>query len=301
MNHVCSEHSKGSIMLRIGLLLATNFAVLIVAGIIMSLLGLDNASTMGLLIFCALFGFGGAFVSLMISKWMAKKSTGTIIIENPASKTEKWLYNVTAELSEKAGIGMPEVGIFPSDQPNAFATGWNKNKSLVAVSTGLLNNFREDEVKAVIAHEIGHVANGDMVTLTLIQGITNTFVLFFSRIVAQVIASSARNQALGRLGYFAAVMILQIVFGILASMIVMWFSRRREYRADAMGAELTSTNAMAAALSRLKNPVPHAPQDELPKEMAAFGISAGLKDRLGGLLSSHPPLDSRIAALRANG
>lgn len=285
-------------MTRIGLLLATNFAVLIVAGIIMSLLGLDNASTMGLLGFCAIFGFGGAFVSLLMSKWMAKRSTKTQLIENPTNDTERWLYDTTAVLAEKAGIGMPEIGIFPSDQPNAFATGWNKNKSLVAVSTGLLNNFRKDEVEAVIAHEIGHAANGDMVTLTLIQGITNTFVLFFSRIIAQAIASSARNQALGRMGYFLTVMVLQVLFGILASMIVMWFSRRREYRADAMGAELTSVNAMAAALERLKNPVPARAGSQLPENMAAMGISSNLKSRMGLLMMSHPPLDDRIAALR---
>lgn len=288
-------------MLRIGLLLSTNFAVLIVAGIIMTLLGLDNSSTMGLLYFCAIFGFGGAFVSLILSKWMARRSTKTQVITDPTNETERWLIDTTAELAEKAGIGMPDVGVFPSDQPNAFATGWNKNKSLVAVSSGLLNNFRQDEVKAVIAHEIGHAANGDMVTLTLIQGITNTFVLFFSRIIAQVIASSMKNRALGRMGYMATVMILQILFGILATMIVMWFSRRREYRADAMGAALTSPNAMAAALERLKNPVPTRPGDELPENMAAMGISSGFKSRFGGLMLSHPPLDDRIAALRAAG
>ena len=192
-------------MMRIGLLLGTNFAVLIVAGIIMSLLGLDDMTQMnlwGMLLFCALFGFGGALISLFLSKMMAKKSSGTQLIETPANDTEKWLYDTVARLAEKAGIGMPEVGIFPSQQPNAFATGWNKNKSLVAVSAGLLNNFKRDEVEAVMAHEIGHVANGDMVTLTLIQGIMNTFVLFFARLVGMVVAGAARNKAMGRLGLF---------------------------------------------------------------------------------------------------
>ncbi|MBC6403508.1 MAG: protease HtpX, partial [Hyphomonadaceae bacterium] len=262
-------------MFRIGLFLATNLAVLAVVSVVMSLLGLDDSGMTALLFFCFILGFGGSFVSLMISKWMAKRSTGTVIIENPTTGTEKWLYDVTAELSKKAGIGMPEIGIFPSSQPNAFATGWNRNKSLVAVSSGLLDNFRRDEVKAVVAHEIGHVANGDMVTLALVQGITNTFVLFFSRIVARIITSSIHNQVMAMLGRFVIVMVLQMLFGILASIIVMWFSRRREFRADAMGARLTSTYAMIAALTRLKKPVPHSRQDRLPDEMAAFGISSG--------------------------
>lgn len=201
-------------------------------------------------------------------------------------------------LAEKSGIGMPEVGIFLSDQPNAFATGWNKDKSLVAVSSGMLNTFPRDEVDAVMAHEIGHVANGDMVTLTLIQGITNTFVLFFSRLVGMAIVAASRNRGLGRLGYWVGVMVAQIVLGILASMIVMWFSRRREFRADIAGANLTTPSAMANALERLKKPVETHPNDKLPETLAAFGISSNFKKKFGGLLSTHPDLDDRINALR---
>ena len=285
-------------MMRVGLLIGTNFAVLIVAGIIMSLLGLDQGSMMGMLFFCGVFGFGGSFVSLMISKWSAKRSSGVQLIETPSNDTEKWLYDATARLSEAAGIGMPELGIFPSNQPNAFATGWNKNKSLVAVSAGLLNNFSKDEVEAVIAHEIGHVANGDMITLTLVQGVMNTFVLFFSRIIAMAVSSAMRDRNMGRMGYMATSWIMQALFGILAAIIVKWFSRRREFRADAMGAKLTSTQAMASALERLKNPVQISARDELPETMSAFGISPGFRKKLGGLMATHPPLDDRIQALR---
>jgi len=285
-------------MMRVGLLVATNFAVLIVAGIIMSLLGLDRTSTMGLLLFCALFGFGGSFISLAMSKSIAKKSSGTHIIETPQNDGERWLYERVERLSEQAGIGMPEVGIFDSPQPNAFATGMNKNKSLVAVSTGLLTNFPKEEVDAVLAHEIGHVANGDMVTLSLIQGITNTFVLFFSFIAAQIVANASKNRALGSVGAIVTRIFFQIIFGFLASLIVMWFSRRREFRADQMGAQLTTPNAMANALERLKNPVPAGPEQQLPENMKAMGISPGFKAKLGGWLSTHPALDDRIAALR---
>ncbi|NNC38400.1 MAG: protease HtpX [Acidimicrobiales bacterium] len=284
-------------MMRIGLLLATNFAVLMVAGVIMSLLGLDQGSTMGMLFFCAVFGFGGSFVSLLMSKSMAKRGSGTQIIETPANETEQWLHDRIAAHAKASNIGMPEVGIFASPQPNAFATGWNKNKSLVAVSAGLLNNFPREEVDAVLAHEIGHVANGDMITLTLIQGITNTFVLFFARMAAMVIAGAARNRAMGTIGYHLTTWVFQAIFGILASMIVMWFSRRREFRADEAGARLTSPHAMASALERLKHPV--SPHPALPERMAAFGISSNFKSKLGGLLATHPSLDDRIAALRA--
>ncbi len=285
-------------MMRIGLLLATNFAVLMVAGVIMSLLGLDQGSTMSMLLFCALFGFGGSFVSLMMSKSMAKRGSGTQIIENPSNEIEQWLHDRIAVHAEASGIGMPEVGIFDSPQPNAFATGWNKNKSLVAVSTGLMNSMNRTEVDAVLAHEIGHVANGDMVTLTLIQGITNTFVLFFARIVAGAIAGASKNRAMQTMGYRMSSWALQALFGFLASIIVMWFSRRREFRADEAGARLTSPEAMASALERLKNPV--SDRDALPEGMAAMGISPNFKSRLGGMLATHPSLDDRIAALRAN-
>ncbi len=282
-------------MMRVGLMLATNFAVLMVAGVIMSLLGLDQGSTMGMLFFCAVFGFGGSLVSLFLSKTMAKRSSGTQLIETPSNDTERWLFESVQGFAEKSGIGMPEIGIFNSPQPNAFATGWNKNKSLVAVSTGLLNNFPRDEVDAVLAHEIGHVANGDMITLTMIQGITNTFVLFFSRIAASAIAGASRNRAMGMVGYRLTSWVFQALFGFLASMIVMWFSRRREFRADEAGANLTTTDAMARALERLKNPVPSGGDDALPESLSAFGISS---KKLSGLMATHPPLDDRIAALR---
>lgn len=285
-------------MMRIGLLLATNFAVLMVAGVIMSLLGLDEGSKISMLLFCALFGFGGSFVSLMMSKTMAKRGSKTQIIENPSNELEQWLHDRIAVHSEAMNIGMPEVGIFNSPQPNAFATGWNKNKSLVAVSTGLIQHMSRDEVDAVLAHEIGHVANGDMITLTLIQGITNTFVLFFARIAAGAVAGASKNRAMQMMGYRMTSWIFQAAFGFLASIIVMWFSRRREFRADEAGARLTSPEAMASALERLKNPVSQ--QDALPEGMAAMGISPNFKSRLGGMLATHPSLDDRIAALRAN-
>jgi len=252
-------------MMRIGLLLATNFAVLMVAGVIMSLLGLDQGSTMQ-------------------------------IIENPSNELEQWLFDRIARHAEASNIGMPEVGIFNAPQPNAFATGWNKNKSLVAVSTGLIESMSRDEVDAVLAHEIGHIANGDMVTLTLIQGITNTFVLFFARIAAGAVAGASKNRAMQMMGYRMTSWVFQALFGFLASIIVMWFSRRREFRADEAGAALTSPEAMASALERLKNPVSQ--QDALPEGMAAMGISPNFRHRLGGLLATHPSLDDRIAALR---
>jgi len=284
-------------MMRIGLLIATNFAVLMVAGVIMSMLGLDQGSVWSMLLFCALFGFGGSFVSLMMSKTMAKRGSGTQIIENPSNELEQWLHDRIAQHAENSNIGMPEVGIFNSPQPNAFATGWNKNSSLVAVSTGLIQHMSRDEVDAVLAHEIGHIANGDMVTLTLIQGVTNTFVLFFSRLAASVVAGASRNRALGMMGFRLTSWVFQAAFGFLASIIVMWFSRRREFRADEAGASLTSPEAMASALEKLKNPV--SDHDALPEGMAAMGISPNFKNKLGGLLSTHPSLDDRIAALRA--
>lgn len=285
-------------MMRIGLLVATNFAVLMVAGVIMSMLGLDQGSTLSMLFFCALFGFGGSFVSLMMSKSMAKRGSGTQIIETPQNELEQWMFDRIRQHAENSNIGMPEVGIFNSPQPNAFATGWNKNSSLVAVSTGLLNNFKREEVDAVLAHEIGHVANGDMVTMTLIQGVTNTFVLFFSRIVASAVAGTSRNRAMGMMGYRMTSWIFQALFGFLASIIVMWFSRRREFRADEAGASLTSPAAMAAALERLKQPISN--HEALPEGMAAMGISPNLKSKLGGMLATHPSLDDRIAALRGS-
>ncbi|WP_372742486.1 protease HtpX, partial [Neptunomonas sp.] len=239
--------------MRIILFLLTNLAVLLIASVTLNLLGVEHylsgtgLNLTSLLIFCAVFGFVGSFVSLFISKWMAKRSTGTQIIEQPRTREEKWLVDTVAELAEKAGIGMPEVGIFHSEQANAFATGWNKNNALVAVSTGLLQRFRPEEARAVMAHEIGHVANGDMVTLTLIQGVVNTFVMFFARIVGYFVDSLLRKNSESSgvgIGFYIATFVAEIVFGIAASMIVAWFSRRREFRADVAGAQFGSTAGM---------------------------------------------------------
>jgi len=291
--------------MRILLFLATNIAVLVLVSVIFSLLGLegilaDNGVDLNLgplLIFCALFGFGGSLISLFLSKWMAKRGTGTQIIENPRTRDEQWLVETVRELAKEAGIGMPEVGIFPSEAANAFATGWNRNSALVAVSSGLLQRFSREETRAVMAHEIGHVANGDMVTLTLIQGVVNTFVLFFARIIGhtvdRVIFKTQRGYGIG---YYVVTIFAQIVLSILASMIVFWFSRWREYRADAAGASLAGNAAMIGALQRLRAEQ-GLPQD-LPGELTAFGISEQLKEGLSGLFRSHPPLEDRIRALQ---
>lgn len=292
-------------MMRIGLFLLTNIAVLVVAGITLSLLGVPGYLQQGgtelnlqaLLIFCAVFGFAGSLVSLFLSKTMAKWSTRTQIIQQPRNQAEQWLLETVRDLSTKAGIGMPEVGIFPSHVSNAFATGWNKNNALVAVSEGLLHRFDREEVRAVLAHEIGHVANGDMVTLALIQGIVNTFVMFFARVAAFAVDSFLRRgdsgEGMGTLARIAVTFVFEMIFGILASMIVMWFSRRREYRADAAGADLAGRGAMIRALQRLKAET-ELPND-LPQTMTAFGIRSHVA---AALLSSHPPLDARIAALQ---
>ena len=290
--------------MRIPLFLATNIAVLVLASLVFNLLGLEgilsangvDLNLTGLLVFCALFGFFGSFVSLLLSKSMAKRGTGTYVIETPRNRDEQWLLDTVKSLSRDAGIGMPEVGIFPSDAANAFATGWNRNDALVAVSTGLMRRFDEHEVRAVLAHEIGHVANGDMITLTLIQGVVNTFVLFFARIIGHTVDRVVFKTERGYgLGYYAVTYIAQIVLGILASMIIMWFSRYREYRADAAGAQLAGSGNMIAALQRLK--VEQGLPDELPGELTAFGIRSGGRTNLAALFSSHPPLDDRILAL----
>ncbi|QJD57879.1 protease HtpX [Pseudomonas sp. gcc21] len=293
-------------MMRIVLFLATNLAIILVASVTLSLLGVGSVhdgqggmNLQSLLIFCAVFGFAGSFISLFMSKWMAKRGTGTRIIDTPQTRQEQWLVDIVAELAQKAGIGMPEVGIFPSRAPNAFATGWNKNNSLVAVSEGMLQRFSPNEIKAVMAHEIGHVANGDMVTLTLIQGVVNTFVMFFARIIGNFVDRAVfKNESSGPgIGYFVATIFAELVLGILASIIVMWFSRQREFRADAASAQLVGSGMMIAALERLRAeqgiPV------EMPGEMTAFGINGNLKNGLAGLLMTHPPLEQRIAALRA--
>ena len=288
-------------MKRIFLLIVTNFAVLAVLSVTMQLLGVDRMLVQGsglnlnaLLIMAAIFGFGGAFISLLISKWMARMATGAHVIEVPSNMTERWLVDTVKRQAERAGIGMPEVAVYDSPEINAFATGWNRNNALVAVSTGLLNNMTQDEAEAVLGHEMSHVANGDMVTLTLIQGVVNTFVIFLSRVVGfvvdRVLLKNERGQGVG---FFVATFVAQIVLGVLASMIVAWFSRQREFRADAGGADLAGRNKMIAALERLKM---NHEQSQLPAQMSAFGISGG-----GGfmrLLMSHPPLDQRITALR---
>ncbi|MBS99077.1 MAG: protease HtpX [Oceanospirillaceae bacterium] len=292
-------------MMRIALFLATNLAVLAVASITLKLLGVESylAGTGlnygSLLIFCAVFGFAGSFISLFASKTIAKMSTRTQLIESPRSADERWLVETVQELAEKAGIGMPDVGVFPAHQANAFATGWNRNNALVAVSSGLLQRFRPEEVRAVLAHEIGHVANGDMVTLTLIQGVVNTFVMFFARIVGYAVDSFLRKDNEGQgvgLGFYITTFVFEIIFGILASMIVAWFGCRREYRADEAGATLANTNAMIGALQRLK--AEYNIPDELPSQLNAFGINGQLKQGLMELFASHPPLDDRIAALK---
>jgi heat shock protein HtpX len=287
---------------RIVLFLATNLAVLMVLSISMRLLGIDQylASSGqdlgGLLVFAALFGFGGSFISLLLSKFMAKKSTGAHVITEPRNADEAWLVAAVRAHAERAGIGMPEVAIYEAPEPNAFATGASRNSALVAVSTGLLRSMRRNEVDAVLGHEVAHVANGDMVTLTLIQGVVNTFVIFVSRIVGRFIDQVVfRNERGTGPGFWITVMVCELVLGVLASIIVAWFSRQREFRADAGGASFAGRGNMIAALERLKAPHADAP---LPEGLQAFGISGG-PGKFGRLFLSHPPLDERIAALRA--
>lgn len=295
-------------MMRIALFLITNLAVVLLASVTLRLLGFDGymeangINYTALLIFCFIIGMAGSVISLFLSKTMAKSSTGTVIIEQPQNDTERWLLDTVGELARDAGIKMPEVGIFPAQQSNAFATGWNRNDALVAVSAGLLNRMRPEEVRAVLAHEIGHVANGDMVTLTLIQGVVNTFVMFFARIAAHAIDAFLKrddeNGGLGFFGYMAVVFVLEMVLGLVASMIVAWFSRWREYRADAAGASLAGSGSMINALARLKQE--HELPDQMPDTMTAFAITTGKSRKLmEQLFASHPPLDDRIAALKA--
>ncbi|MBK8287702.1 MAG: protease HtpX [Cellvibrionales bacterium] len=279
-------------MKRIALFLMTNLAVVLVLGIVLSVLqsylGLSRNSTGGLLLLAFVFGMGGSVISLAISKWMALRSTGAQIIEQPRSPTEIWLVDTVKRQARDAGIGMPDVAIYDSPDVNAFATGMNRNKALVAVSTGLINSMSREEAEAVLGHEVSHVANGDMVTLTLIQGVVNTFVIFLARIIASVIGDRER----GAFAYMATVFALEMVFGILASTIVAWFSRQREYRADAGGARLAGREKMIAALERLK--MSH--ESTLQGQLTAFGING--KKTMGELFMSHPPLEKRIEALR---
>ena len=290
-------------MMRIILFLATNLAVILVASITLSLLGVGSYMTSqgldfgNLMAFCLVFGMAGSVVSLLMSKFMAKRGMGVQIIEQASNADEQWLLSAVKELSQKAKIGMPEVGIFASPQPNAFATGWNRNNALVAVSTGLLNNMTRDEVKAVLGHEIGHVANGDMITLTLIQGVVNAFVMFFARIIGNFVDKVVfKNENGPGIAFYVATFVSEMILGILASTIVFWFSRRREFKADIAGAELVSPKAMHDALVRLQT-ASDKPSD-MPTEMVAFGISGEMKHSLAGLFMSHPPLELRIQALK---
>lgn len=291
-------------MMRIGLFLLTNLAILVVGGIVLNLLGfsgiLDETGTQlniqGLLMLAAVFGMGGSLISLLISKPMAKFATKVKVIEQPSNDAERWLMDTVRELAHRAGVGMPDVGIFPSNQSNAFATGWNKNKALVAVSQGLLERFSADEARAVLAHEIGHVANGDMITLSLIQGVVNTFVIFISRVIGffvdKVIFKNERG--LGP-GYWITSIVMDIILGILAMAIVAWFSRFREFRADDAGARLADRRSMINALRRLKaeTELP----DEMPESLSTFGINKGKRGGFKAMFATHPPLDERIQAL----
>ena len=251
--------------------------------------------TTSLLVLSLVIGFGGSFISLAISKWMAKRSTGARVITQPANATESWLVSTVQRQSQQAGIDTPEIAIYDSPDMNAFATGMRRNKALVAVSTGLLRGMKQDEVEAVLAHEISHVANGDMITLALVQGVVNTFVIFLSRVVGHIVDRVVlRNERGYGIGYFVSVIAAQLVLGILASTIVMWVSRQREFRADAGSAELNGRQPMIAALARLDRGAP----SQLPEAMQAFGISGGGKKRFSRLFMSHPPIAERIEALR---
>src|SRR5688572_16209388 len=292
-------------MKRIVLYLATNLAVVLVLSITLQLLGVDRMldeqgtgiNLNALLILAVVMGFGGSFISLLISKWSAKRMTGAQVIEVPSNMTERWLVDTVKRQAQKAGIGMPEVAIYDAPDVNAFATGWNRNNALVAVSTGLLNNMSQEEAEAVLGHEVSHVANGDMVTLTLIQGVLNTFVIFLSRVIGFIVDRTVFKVERGQgPAFFVTVIVAQIVLGILASMIVMWFSRWREFRADAGGAALAGRNKMVSALERLKL---NQEQSALPAQISAFGISG--KSGIARLFMSHPPLEERIAALQAAG
>jgi heat shock protein HtpX len=292
-------------MKRILLFVATNIAVLFVlsisASILIRALGIQEMpgglNLQALIIFAAVIGFGGSFISLAMSKWMAKRATGATVIEQPRNSTEQWLIETVRRLAKQAGIGMPEVAVYEAPDVNAFATGMSRDSALVAVSTGLLNAMDKDEAEAVLGHEITHVSNGDMVTLALIQGVLNTFVIVLSRVVGyfvdRVLLKNDRDS--GGIGFFVSSMVAQIVLGILASMIVMWFSRQREFRADAGGAKLAGRDKMIAALNRLK--AMHEPA-QLPDQMAAFGINGSPGGGFKRLFMSHPPLDERIAALK---
>lgn len=285
--------------MRMLLFLGTNFAIVIVLGLFLNVIlpafGIQLGNTAGYLVIAFVFGMGGSFISLWMSKGMAKRATGAQVIEQPRTKEERWLVETVARLAKGANIPMPEVAIYPAPDINAFATGANKSNSLVAVSQGLLRNMTADEAEAVLAHEVAHIANGDMVTMALVQGVLNTFVIFLARVVAQIVNSavsrgSSSGQGLGFIGYFATVLVMEMVFGIIANIIAMWFSRKREFRADAGSASLVGAPKMIAALQRLKGSA----EPELDGQLVAFGINGKRKE----LFASHPSLDDRIDALR---
>lgn len=291
---------------RIGLFIATNIAILVILSITMRLLGIDSMldqqgvglNLNALLVFAAVIGFSGSLISLAISKWTAKRMTGAKVIETPRNQSEQWLVNTVRLQAEAAGIGMPEVAIYDAPDVNAFATGMKRNNALVAVSTGLLNSMTQDEAEAVLGHEISHVANGDMITLALIQGVVNTFVIFLSRIIGHVVDRVVFKTERGHGPAFLVTSIVaQIVLGILANIIVMWFSRQREFRADAGGANLAGRQKMIAALRRLQQ---NAGQAHLPDQMAAFGISGNIAHGIKRLFMTHPPLEERITRLQSN-
>lgn len=291
-------------MKRVFLFIATNLAIIMLLSVTLRLIGVESIldeqgvglNLNALLVFSAVFGMGGSFISLAISKWTAKRFTGAQVIEQPRNDTEAWLVNTIQGHARAAGIGMPEVAVYDSPDPNAFATGARRNKALVAVSTGLLRLMKSDEASAVLGHEVSHIANGDMVTLTLIQGVVNTFVIFLARVIGHVVDRVVFKTERGYgIGYFITVIVAQIVLGILASVIVLWFSRRREFRADAGGARLAGREKMIAALESLKR---SSEPTQMPEQLASFGISGRRRSGLMRFFTTHPPLDERIAALK---
>jgi heat shock protein HtpX len=291
-------------MKRVGLFLMTNLAIIVVLSITLRLLGVERIldeqgvglDINSLLVFAAVFGFGGSFISLAMSKWTAKRFTGAEVIEQPRNANEQWLLQTVQQQAKQAGIGMPEVAIYDAPDVNAFATGMSRNNALVAVSTGLLNSMTRDEAEAVLGHEVSHVANGDMVTLALIQGVVNTFVIFLSRVIGHVVDRVVFKVERGHgPAFWITAIIAEIVLGILASIIVMWFSRQREFRADTGGAQLAGRQKMIAALQRLQRSVE---QPHLPDQLAAFGVSGTKLEGIKRLFMTHPPLEERIEALR---
>ncbi|MCK5895664.1 MAG: protease HtpX [Cocleimonas sp.] len=289
-------------MTRIFLFILTNIAIMVLLTVILTVFGVSSKSMTGMLIIALVIGMGGSFISLAISKWMAKRATGLVIIENPVTAEERWLINTVQRQADAAGIGMPEVGIFESPEMNAFATGMKRNDALVAVSTGLLDHMDQGEVEAVLAHEVSHIANGDMITMALLQGVINTFVILAARLIAGAISSALDSdgeggeEGLGWIAHMIVVMVLEVILGFLASIITMWFSRRREYSADADAAALIGAGGKAKMIAALERLQGDTEESHLQGEMAAFGFAP--KGGFMALFASHPPLEDRIAALR---